>query len=169
VQQFRLFNSSAFSTRHSERASQVRMVTSVPLSLYSNVTTRVISPAGKIRRVKGNRLDDSCWGREFGEPCRETVFPRYIFWMRDRTATSDILRQLGPSNSWTFAVISSGASQTAKAAGSANALRVSMSDLPNSTNSPDVSATPGSHSTGDIRGNLLTRRQDILPQTPLGK
>src|SRR4030095_14848164 len=36
---------------------------------------------------------------------------------------------------------------------------VSVSDLPNSTNSPDVSATPGSHSTGDIRGNLLTRRQ----------
>jgi hypothetical protein len=37
-------NSSAFPTRHSERASQVRMVTSVPLSLSSNVTTRVISP-----------------------------------------------------------------------------------------------------------------------------
>src|SRR5262245_54324396 len=37
------------------------------------------------------------------------------------------------------------------------------------TNSPDVSATPGSHSKGDTRGNLLIRKQDILPQTPLGK
>src|SRR5262249_45047170 len=34
-----------------------------------------LSCDGEIRRVKGDRLDNSCWGRKFDEPCRETVFP----------------------------------------------------------------------------------------------
>ena len=38
-----------------------------------------------------------------------------------------------------------------------------VSDLPNSTNSPDLSVTPGSHSTGDIRESWLTPKQDNLP------
>jgi hypothetical protein len=46
---------------------------------------------------------------------------------------------------------------------------LTVSDLPNSTNSPDLSVTPGSHSTGDIRESWLTPKQDNLCPIPLGK
>ena len=43
-----------------------------------------------------------------------------------------------------------------------NSKKCYVSDLPNPTNSPDLSVTPGSHSSGDIRESWLTPKQDNL-------
>src|SRR5215831_12626439 len=77
------------------------MVTSVPLSLSSNVTIMVISPA-KVGSAESKVIawtilvgGVSSTNRAVKRSSRSEVLPLYSCSDDDRTATSDILRQLG--------------------------------------------------------------------------